>query len=255
MSDHFSRVAAAYANFRPHYPEQLFASLSQLSPGRRRAWDCATGSGQAAIGLTSGFEHVIATDLSLSQIRQAPPHPRVTYYVALAEAPGLPPASVELITVAQALHWFDLDRFYSQASQVLVPGGRLVVWTYARLEVDSGAIDAALDHFHTREVGPYWPDERRMVESGYRTLPFPFDEISITSPPMSTLWTLSRLLGYVGTWSAVQRYIQANGVDPLPELERQIASHWGDPNAARRVAWPLNLRAGRRPSSLRAGLG
>jgi ubiquinone/menaquinone biosynthesis C-methylase UbiE len=245
MSDHFSRVAVAYASFRPHYPDELFSTLAQLSPARRRVWDCATGSGQAAVGLAARFERVVATDASAAQVRQASAHPRVTYHVATAEAPGLAAASVELVTVAQALHWFDLDRFYSAASRVLVAGGLLAVWTYARLLVDGGPIDMVLDEFYSHMVGPYWPKERRLVETGYRTLSFPFDEISVTSPPMVASWTLSRLIGYVRTWSAVQRYVEANGSDPVPALERRIAPHWGNPESSRQIEWPLSVRAGR----------
>ncbi len=245
MSDHFSRVAVAYASFRPDYPDELFTILAQLSPACRRVWDCATGSGQAAIGLAARFDRVVATDASAAQIRQAAAHPRVTYHVATAEAPGLAAASVELITVAQALHWFDLDRFYSEASRVLVPGGLLAVWTYARLQVDGGPIDAALEEFYSDVVGPYWPEERRLVETGYRTLPFPFDEISIGSPPMVASWTRSRMIGYVRTWSAVQRFVEARGTDPVPALERRIAPHWGNSESPRQIAWPLSVRAGR----------
>ena len=245
MSDHFSRVAVAYASFRPRYPDELFTTLAQLSPARRRVWDCATGSGQAAVGLAARFELVIATDASAAQIRQAAGHPRVRYHVATAEAPGLAGASFDLITVAQALHWFDLDRFYSEVRQVLVPNGLLAVWTYAQLSVDGGPVDEALGEFYSQVVGPYWPEERRLVETGYRTLPFPFDEISVSSPPMLAWWTLPRTLGYVRTWSAVQRYVEARASDPLPALERRIAAHWGDPDSPRRITWPLTVRAGR----------
>jgi ubiquinone/menaquinone biosynthesis C-methylase UbiE len=252
VSDHFSRVAAAYATFRPHYPDELFITLAQFSPGRRRVWDCATGSGQAAIGLAATFDQVVASDASAAQIRQATAHPRVTYHVAAAEAPALATASVELITVAQALHWFDLDRFYREADRVLVPGGVLAVWTYARLLVDGGPIDAVLDKFYIHTVGPYWPEERRLVETGYRDLPFPFEEISVTSPPMVASWTLSRMIGYVRTWSAVQRYVEAEGIDPVVALERQLARHWRDPELPRQIQWPLSVRAGRPPSKARS---
>jgi SAM-dependent methyltransferase len=246
MSDHFSRVAVAYASFRPHYPDELFTLLADLSPGRRRVWDCATGSGQAAVALARAFDRVVATDASAAQVRQAAAHPRVTYHVARAEAPGLAGASVELITVAQALHWFDLNRFYAEAKRVLVAGGLLAVWTYANLQVDGGPIDRALGEFYSDVIGPYWPEERRLVETGYRTLPFPFDEVSIASPPMGASWTRSRLLGYVRTWSAVQRYVEATGENPIPALEQRIAAHWEDPESPRRIEWPLTVRAGRR---------
>jgi ubiquinone/menaquinone biosynthesis C-methylase UbiE len=249
MSDHFSRVAVAYASFRPHYPDELFTTLAQVAPGRRRVWDCATGSGQAAVALARSFDHVVASDVSAAQVRQATAHPRVTYHVATAEAPGLAAASFQLVTVAQALHWFDLDRFYSEAMRVLVPGGLLAVWTYANLQVDRGPIDAVLGEFYIDVIGPYWPEERRLVETGYRTLPFPFDEISIDSPPMVASWTRSRLLGYVRTWSAVQRYVEATGADPVPALGQRIAPHWGDPESPRQIEWPLTVRAGRTRSA------
>jgi ubiquinone/menaquinone biosynthesis C-methylase UbiE len=252
MSDHFSRVAVEYASFRPHYPDQLFTTLAQLAPGRRRAWDCATGSGQAAIGLARSFECVVATDSSAAQVRQAAAHPKVRYAVARAEAASLGDQSVELITVAQALHWFDLERFYGEARRVLTPGGVLAVWTYANLQVDRGPIDAALYEFYTDVVGAYWPDERRLVETGYRTLPFPFDEFPVDSPPMTASWNRSRLLGYVRTWSAVQRYVEATGMNPVPRLGERIALHWSDPEVPREIEWPLTVRAGRtRPASLK----
>jgi SAM-dependent methyltransferase len=195
---------------------------------------------------------VVATDSSAAQVRQAAAHPSVAYYVASAEASSLAGGSVELITVAQALHWFDLDRFYDEARRVLMPGGVLAVWTYANLQVDGGPIDAALSELYTDIVGPYWPAERRLVETGYRTLPFPFDEISIDSPPMVASWNRARLLGYVRTWSAVQRYVEATGTDPVPELAERIAPYWSDPGVRREIEWPLTVRAGlTRPASLR----
>jgi SAM-dependent methyltransferase len=188
---------------------------------------------------------VIATDASAAQVRQATAHPRISYLVGTAEAPALASASVGLITVAQALHWFDLDRFYAEAKRVLVPGGLLAVWTYARLSLGQGQLNEVLDQFYSQIVGPYWPEERRLVETGYRTLPFPFEEVSISSPPMVASWTLSRTIGYVRTWSAVQQYVQAEGTDPVPALEQRIARLWGDPESPRRIAWPLTVRAGR----------
>jgi SAM-dependent methyltransferase len=151
----------------------------------------------------------------------------------------------DLITVAQALHWLEVPVFYAEARRVLAPGGAVAVWTYGRQQVDGGAIDAAVDHYYDQVVGPYWPPERRWVETGYRTLRFPFAEVPVAPPPMTVSWTLEELLGYIGTWSATARYRSATGVDPLPLLAERLAGPWGDPAARRRIEWPLSVRAGR----------
>jgi SAM-dependent methyltransferase len=245
FADHFSIIAAEYAAYRPQYPEPLFQSLAALAPRRDLAWDCATGSGQAAVGLARLFHRVIATDASLSQIERATPHPRVIYAHARAEASGLPERSAALVTVAQALHWLDLPGFYAEARRVLAPGGLLAAWTYGKHRVDGGPIDAQLDQFYDRIVGPYWPPERRHVESGYRTLPFPFDELDLNAPPMVASWTLPQMLNYMGTWSAVVRCIEVTGSNPVPALGERLAPHWHAGAAVRRIEWPLYVRAGR----------
>lgn len=245
FSDHFSTLSAAYAVYRPRYPDALFDTLAGLSPNRDRAWDCATGSGQAAIGLAERFAQVIATDASAAQVRAAVAHPRVRYAAAQAEAAPVRTGSAALVTVAQALHWLELPEFYAEARRVLARGGLLAVWTYGRHRVDGGAIDAVLDHYYDAVVGPFWPPERRWVETGYRTLRFPFDEVPVTAPPMSAEWTLPELLGYVGTWSATARFRAATGTDPLLALADQLSGPWGDPSASRRIEWPLSVRAGR----------
>lgn len=245
FSDHFSSLSTAYAVYRPRYPDALFDRLADLVPDRTRAWDCATGSGQAAIGLAGRFGQVIATDASTAQVRAAVPHPRVQYAAAQAEAAPIRTGSVALVTVAQALHWLELPEFYAEARRVLARGGLLAVWTYGRHRVDGGAIDAALDHYYDDVVGPFWPPERRWVETGYRTLRFPFVEVPLTAPPMSAEWTLAELLGYIGTWSATARCRAVTGTDPLPTLADRLAALWGDPAAPRRIEWPLSVRAGR----------
>lgn len=245
FSDHFSALSASYASYRPHYPEALFDTLAGLVVGHARAWDCATGSGQAATGLAAHFLRVVATDASPAQLRAAAPHPRVRYAAGQAEAAPLRTRSANLIAVAQALHWLELPQFYAEARRVLAPGGVLAVWTYGRQQVDGGPIDAALDHYYDRVVGPFWPPERRWVETGYRTLRFPFAEVPVAAPPMTAEWTLDELLGYIGTWSATARCRAHTGSDPLPPLADRLAPLWGDPAAARRVEWPLSIRAGR----------
>lgn len=244
FSDHFSGVASHYAEFRPRYPDALFDWLAALVPRRDLAWDCATGSGQAALALATRFERVIATDASAGQIGVASPHPRVEYRVAPAEASGLDPASVDLVTVAQALHWFDRPAFYAEARRVVRPGGVVAAWTYGHPSIDEPRADVVLQRFAFETVGPYWPEERALVDAGYRTIDFPFGEVAPPAFEMETRWTLDALLGYVSTWSAVTRFREARKEDPLPALAEALAPPWGGRGLPRRIAWPLALRVG-----------
>lgn len=245
FADHFSAVAGNYASFRPTYPAALFDWLAQAAPDRTLAWDCAAGSGQASHDLAGRFRRVIASDASAEQIAAATPHPAIDFRVASAEASGLADASVDLITVAQALHWFDLDRFYQEARRVLKPGGIIAVWSYGVLHLDDPLIDRAALHFYSEAVGPYWPPERRLVEEGYRSLAFPFAEMTPPSFTMEADWPLAQLLGYFGSWSATARYRAANGRDPVADVAQELLPLWGDPAVARRIRWPLALRVGR----------
>lgn len=244
FKDHFSTQAPDYARFRPNYPTGLFAWLAGIAPSRGTAWDCGTGSGQAAVGLAAHFEQVIATDPSRKQLEHAEPHPRVDYRVASAEVSLLDTASIDLITVAQAIHWFDLGRFYAEAKRVLKPGGVIAAWTYTLLDVEAG-IDALLTDFYKNVVGPYWPPERRMVDDRYRSLPFPFDPIAPPAFEIRTEWSRDDLLGYLGTWSATQAYMKAKGVDPLVEFGHSLAALWPDSGMKKSLRWPLHLRVGR----------
>ena len=246
FADHFSRLAPTYATCRPGYPDQLFAYLASLAPRRELAWDCAAGSGQATLGLVNHFNQVVATDLSRSMLDQAPAHRRIEYRVAPAQASGLPAATVDLVTVAQALHWLDISAFYAEVERVLVPGGILAVWTYGAQQLDEPGLERELAHFYSQVVGPFWPPERRHVESGYRTLPFPLPDLQPPAFTMERHWTLPQLLGYVRTWSATDRFREQVGHDPVSRLEEELAAHWGDPSVPRRVRWPLSLRLGRR---------
>jgi len=246
--DHFSAVAASYADFRPNYPAALFAWLATLTPGHRLAWDCAAGSGQASVDLARHFDRVVATDASAQQIAAARPHPKIEYRVAPAEASGLGDASVDLITVAQALHWFDLDRFYAEARRVLKPAGVLAAWTYGVLILEDPQINERVQIFYRDTVGPYWPPERHHVETGYRDLPFPFPEIAAPPLQMETSWDLTQLLGYFRSWSATGRYVAERGSDPVLALADELVPLWGDPARRRTIAWPLSLRVGRKPA-------
>jgi SAM-dependent methyltransferase len=245
FSDHFSGVSSAYAEFRPRYPDSLFAWLAGL-PGRSGlAWDCATGSGQAAVALALRFERVIATDASAEQIAAAKPHPRVDYRVAPAEASGIPSESVDLVTVAQALHWLDRPALFAEARRVLRSDGVIAAWTYGNPRLDDPRAHRMLQRFTSQTVGPYWPPERALVDSEYRTIDFPFAEIEPPGFEMEARWPLSALLGYIATWSATKRFRAAKAYDPLPELAAGLQRVWGDPETPRRIEWPLAMRVGR----------
>jgi len=245
FQDHFSQVSNLYADFRPQYPSQLFDYLTELAPDRSLAWDCAAGTGQATVDLARRFDRVIATDASAEQIAAAKPQPNVEHRVAAAEQSGLPDKCVDLVTVAQALHWFDLPRFYAEARRVLRPGGVLAVWAYGINTVEEDAINEVVQDYYSNVVGPYWPPERKLVEEGYRTLPFPFTEVQPPRFEMHTRWTLDQLLGYFSTWSATNRFIKARGENPLRPLADLLRRAWGNEATARIVTWPLSLRVGR----------
>ena len=246
FQDHFSAQADAYARYRPDYPAALFAWLASVSPDRDRAWDCATGSGQAAVALAAHFEQVVATDASADQLRHAFDHPRVRYAVAPAEASGLEDASVSLITVAQALHWFDRPAFFREAERVLRPGGVLAAWMY-RLFTVSDEVDRAVWRLYTDIVGPYWPGDRKLIDQEYAGITLPFEHLAPPRFDMEKRWTMDDVLGYLGTWSAVRRYRDHRGEDPVAPWKDELAAAWGAPGSVRTVRWPLTLLVSRKP--------
>lgn len=241
FKDHFSKQAAEYAKFRPRYPKELFRWLASIAPSKDLAWDCATGNGQAAVELAEVFDRVIATDASEKQVANAEQHPGVEYRVAAAEASGLEAGTVDLITVAQALHWFDLEKFYSEVRRVLKPRGVLAAWAY-KLATVSPAIDAVVNRYYSDIVGPYWPPERVLVEK-FEELPFPFPAAAAPPFEMVAEWSAENVLGYLRTWSATQRFMAAEKRDPLEVVEGELRKAWGD--QPRRVVWPLTMKAGR----------
>jgi SAM-dependent methyltransferase len=243
FKDHFSGHAEAYAAFRPGYPRELFEFLATLPAGRQTVWDAATGNGQAAVELAAWFPRVIATDASAQQIASARPHAHVEYRVGTAEQSGLPSGSVDLVTVAQALHWFDFPRFYAEAERVLRPGGALAAWTYNLVRV-SPDFDAVTDGLAHDIVGTYWLPERRWVDEGYRTIPFPLAEIAAPSFEHRERWDLARLLRYYETWSACRRFKKATGQDAVAAMTPLLKKAWGDREAPRDIHWPVSLRAG-----------
>lgn len=243
FKDYFSSGSAGYAAYRPTYPRDLVDELAKISPGLQRALDCGCGTGQLSVLLAERFEEVIATDASAAQIAKAQPREGVTYRTALAEDSGLPDASVDLITVAQAAHWLDLEKFYTEVRRVARPQAAIALITYGVLHVE-GPVDDALRHFYDVTIGPYWPPERRHVEDGYRNLPFPFKEVALPPLAIDVEWGLDDLIGYLGTWSAVKAAEKASGSNPVEALAATLRKEWGDPDSRRRVTWPLSIRAG-----------
>ncbi len=243
FKDHFSSLAAGYSEFRPGYPQALFEYLCSITPDTGLAWDCATGSGQAAAALAGCFHKVIATDASQKQIGKAQPHPSVEYAVATAESSGLEDATVDLITVAQALHWFDLPRFFQEVQRVLKPNGVLAVWTYNLFRV-SPEVDAVVDDLYWHTLDGFWDDARKLVEQGYAGVELPLDELEPAQFNMSARWTLEHLQGYLGTWSAIRSYRQRLDTCPLAAISPRLEQAWGDKQMQRKISWPLSLRVG-----------
>jgi len=243
--DHFSAVAGAYAEYRPSYPASLAAFLARLAPSRRLAWDCATGSGQAAVLLAGEFEHVVATDMSPQQLAHAQPAPNVEYREGRESESGLPDASCDLVTAAQAAHWFDLSRFYTEVDRVLHPDGVIAIWGYRAIHIDP-SIDPIVEWFQHERVGRHWPPGREHTNAQYRTLAFPYRRIDAPQFVMEHQWSRDRFAGYLRTWSAVERCTRAEGRDPVQDIETRLTPFWPKPDV-RVIRWPIHLLAGRRP--------
>lgn len=242
FKDHFSAKAAGYAKARPTYPPELFQVLASLAPGRSLAWDAGTGNGQAAVALAAHFERVVATDPSAAQLAAAVAHPGVTYRQCAERALELADGSVDIATVAQAVHWFDLKEYYPEVRRVLRPGGLLAMWNYAVCHIDA-EIDPLLGHFYTETVGPYWPPERKHAETSYRNFEFPFAELAFPKINLTVRWTAAEFAAYLRTWSSVTRYTAARGADPVTALEPGLSRRWGP--GRRTVVWPIGGRLGR----------
>ena len=242
--DLFSQQASASASARPSYPDELYKFIASLAPRRSLAWDCATGNGQAARDLARYFQTVIATDGSAEQIALAAPVDNVEFRVAAAEASGLAPQSADVVTVAQALHWFAHEPFFAEVRRVTVPGGIVAAWCYGSCHAGAD-VESLLREFEDGTLGPYWSAGRRWVLEHYRTIPFPFAELSAPGFELRVQWTLRQLKAYLGSWSAVAKFRRERGEDPVEAVVDRIAGHWGSPDRTRDVTWPLDIRVGR----------
>lgn len=244
MKDNFSTQAAGYARFRPNYPPALINYLANLPLAKQAVWDCGTGNGQVAVQLAHYFDEVFATDISAKQLREAPAHARIRYAVEAGERCSAPDDAFDLIVVAQAIHWFDFDRFYAEVRRVLRPGGVLAVVGYGLLQTDSTAMNDIIRRFYTEIVGPYWDPERRYLDEAYRTIPFPFEETGTPEFSMQYRWSMDDLLGYLGTWSAVQHYQRQKAADPVELIEAALRRAQGD-RMEIAIHFPVHLRVGK----------
>jgi SAM-dependent methyltransferase len=242
--DLFSAQSSTYASSRPSYPVELYDYLMSVTPGRDLAWDCATGNGQAARDLARYVTRVIATDASAEQIANAMRVPNVDYVVATAESSGLRTGVFQLVTVAQALHWFDHERFAAEVRRVTVKGGVLAAWFYGSCSAGPD-VDPLLREFQDGTMGPFWSPRRKWVDEGYRTIPFPFRELAAPPFELRVRWSLRQIGEYIGSWSAVAAYRRAVGTDPVAPLMERLGRLWTPSDEPREVMWPLGLRIGR----------
>ncbi len=243
FNDQFSELAGEYSRYRPGYPRELFKYLASISPSNDLAWDCGTGSGQAAVALAGHFRRVIATDASREQIANAFQHPMVDYRVEPAENTSIERGSVDLVTVGTAVHWFDFDAFYAEVRRVARPGAVIAVWTYYFPRITPGLV-RLLDRYYRETLGGYWDDRLHYLDEHYRTLPFPFDEIQPPVFEMQADWDLRMLLGFLASWSATLKFIAAKGVHPIELIIDDLRAEWGDDEQVRRIIWPMHLRVG-----------
>jgi SAM-dependent methyltransferase len=240
----FTQNGEAYARYRPSYPQALADHLAALAPGRTLAVDVGCGTGQLTTLLAGSFSRVMGLDASAEQIAHAVAHDRVDYECTPAESLPVEAGTADLVTVAQAAHWFDLPAFYGEVRRIASRGAILALISYGVPRLPSD-LDGRFQRFYGKEIGPFWPPERRLVDSGYADLPFPFEELP--PPPMviQARWNLHAWLGYVATWSAVRSALAAGRNDVLEGFAKDLASTWGDPESQRPIEWPIAMRLGR----------
>lgn len=245
MSDLFSNQSEHYKAYRPTYPDELYDFLFQHTPHFERALDCGTGNGQVAVKLAEKFKEVVAVDFSKEQINHAFEHDRITYKVADASESGLDSESVDLITAAQALHWFNTDKFYREVDRVLKPNGFLACWGYGLCTINDH-IDPLILSFYDDVIGPFWPRQRMHIEQEYNSLRFPYPLITSPDLQIKKSWNLNQLLGYLRSWSSTQRYIQYKGYDPVKTLAVRLKRYWGDTEEPKNIYWPVFIKAGKK---------
>ncbi len=246
FADYFSTASDSYREFRPDYPAELFRYLADISPATKDAWDCGCGNGQASVALAEYFDYVTATDASEQQVVQAIQKENVHYAVSPAEKIKAENNSLDLITVAQAIHWFDHDVFFAEVDRTLKTGGVFAAWGYQLLYTDT-VLDELIAHFHSKIVGPYWPKGRELLDEGYTKITFPYERITAPIFFMRKEWALGHLIGYLNTWSAVKEYEKEKGKNPVEEYFTELKAAWGNEELTKSIYWPLILYVGCKP--------
>ena len=241
MKDNFSDQSANYANFRPQYPKLIFDEIKKYSKHQQHAWDCATGNGQVARELATFFDRVEGTDISKNQLKEAPKLSNISYSIQQAEKVNFPDKSFDLITVAQAIHWFDFDQFYTEVKRTLKDDGILVVLGYGLFR-SNAQTNKIIDHFYNNIIGSYWDEERKYLDNEYSTIPFPFQEIKTPKVNFTQEWELERLIGYLKTWSAVKHFSDKNGFNPVDDIYRQLKESFGNKNF---IEFPIIFKVGK----------
>lgn len=247
FKDYFSGASDEYKLFRPRYPTELYHYLAGTTPANQLAYDVGCGNGQAACALAEHFEVVHASDASATQIEQAQSRANVVYRVSPAETIACSDGTLDLVTVAQAIHWFQHDAFFKEVERALKPGGVLAAWGYQLLYTNT-PLDDVVNDFHDNLIGPYWPAERKLLDDSYSRITFPYPRENAPRFQMTASWTFNHLVGYLNTWSAVKQYEQANGKNPIEMYFSELKSAWGDTGRSQQICWPLILYVGRKPS-------
>ncbi|WP_143959964.1 class I SAM-dependent methyltransferase [Litoribacter populi] len=243
MKDRFSHDSAGYANFRPDYPESVFKELFKLCASFGTALDVATGNGQVVRHLTGKFKQVKATDISGQQIKYAYQASNLEYSIQPAEESSFSDQSFDLITVGQAVHWFDFNNFYAEVKRLLKPKGLLAILGYGLIQSEQN-FDLIIGKFYTDILGNYWDLERKWIDENYQTIPFPFREVNFSNHTIAYSWNLDQLTGYLQTWSAVKNYKNQTGKDPMPQVTRELEKAFGERKEVK-VSFPILARVGR----------
>jgi len=242
--DLFSKQSDLYARFRPTYPKELYDYILSFVNEKDIAWDCATGNGQAAVVLADYFKKVIATDISDAQIEKAIKKENIEYLVCPAESTPFAENTFDLVTVAQAYHWIKWDEFRKEATRVCKPDAVIAIWTYNRNKIGDKKIDDAIFSFYENVTKPYWDYERKYVEELYETVEFDYELLPVKQFETTLNWQREDMIGYISSWSAIQKYIKANGHSPIPIIKEEINKLWPE-GEVKKVTFPIYLKLGR----------